>query len=89
MPWSRPLSEPIILKDGCVIVTLNDARVVMRSLPATRQSSDVWLYASGLMLEAATSDGPIGPDPNVGLRAVRPQGRLLSLGYRPSTKTRG
>jgi hypothetical protein len=53
-------AEPIVLKDGRVIVTLNDARVIMRSLPAASQGSDVWLYAGGLMLEAATSNVPIG-----------------------------
>jgi hypothetical protein len=60
MPWFRELSEPIVLKDGRVIVTLNDARVIMRSLSASSQSRDVWLYAGGLMLEAATSNVPIG-----------------------------
>jgi hypothetical protein len=60
MPWSRPLPAPIVLKGGRVIVTLNDARSIMTSLPATSQSRDVWLYAGGLMLEAATSNVPIG-----------------------------
>jgi hypothetical protein len=60
MPWSRKLPVPLVLKDGRVIATFNDARVVMRSLPAISQSRDVWLYAGGLMLEAATSNGPIG-----------------------------
>jgi hypothetical protein len=76
MPWSRPLSEPIVLKDGRVIVTLNDARVIMRSLPATSQSSDVWLYAGGLMLEAATSNGPIGEAAAQLRRALRAEGLL-------------
>jgi hypothetical protein len=56
MPWSRPLSEPIVLKDGRVIATLNDARVVMRSLPAANQSGDVWLYAGGLIPKALVPD---------------------------------
>jgi hypothetical protein len=76
MPWSRPLSEPIVLKDGRVIATLNDARVIMRSLPATSQSRDVWLYADGLMLEAATSDGPIREAAAQLRRALRAEGLL-------------
>jgi hypothetical protein len=48
MPWSRPLSEPIVLKDGREIVTLNDARAIMRSLPAQTQNNDVWLYTGDL-----------------------------------------
>jgi hypothetical protein len=60
MPWSRELSAPIILKDGREIATLDDARAVMRSLPAKSRNNDTWLYAGGLLLEAATSDGPMG-----------------------------
>jgi hypothetical protein len=76
MPWSRPLSEPIVLKDGRVIVTLNDARVVMRSLPARSQSSEVWVYALGLMLEAATSDSPIDETAAQLRRALKADGLL-------------
>ena len=76
MPWSRPLSEPIVLKDGRVIATLNDARVIMESLPTTSQSRDVWLYAGGLMLEAATSNVPIGEAAAQLRRALRADGLL-------------
>ena len=76
MPWSRPLSEPIVLKDGRVIATLNDARVIMRSLPAGSQSSDAWLYAGGLMPEAATSNVPIGEAAAQLRRALRADGLL-------------
>jgi hypothetical protein len=76
MPWSRPLSEPIVLKDGREIATLNDARVVMRSLPANSQRSDVWLYAGGLMLEAATVRGPIRETAAQLRRALRADGLL-------------
>src|SRR3984957_11514911 len=43
MPWSRPLPEPIVLKGGRVIVTLNDARVIMESLPTTSQTSNAFV----------------------------------------------
>jgi hypothetical protein len=65
-----------VLKDGRVIVTLNDARVVMRLLPARSQSSDAWFYAGGLMLEAATADGPIGETVAQLRRALRADGLL-------------
>jgi hypothetical protein len=48
----------------------------MRSLPARSQSSDVWLYAGGLMLEAATSDAPIGETAAQPWRALRSDGLL-------------
>ena len=76
MPWSRPLSAPIVLKGGRVIVTLNDARVIMESLPTTSQSRDLWLYTGGLMLEAATSNVPIGEAAAQLRRALRAEGLL-------------
>jgi hypothetical protein len=76
MPWTRKFREPIALKDGRVIATLDDARVVMRSLPARSQSSDVWLYAGGLMLEAATANGPIRETAAELRRALRADGLL-------------
>jgi hypothetical protein len=76
IPWSRKLAAPIALKDDRVIATLNDARVVMRSLPATSQGSDAWLYAGELMLEAATPNVPIGEAATQLRRALRADGLL-------------
>jgi hypothetical protein len=76
MAWTRKLPEPIALTDGRVIATLNDARVVMRSLPARSQSSDAWLYAGGLMLEAATAGGPIRETATQLRRVLRANGLL-------------
>jgi hypothetical protein len=33
MPWTRKLSEPLILKDGRTLATLGEAREMMLSLP--------------------------------------------------------
>jgi hypothetical protein len=76
MRWSRELSAPIVLKDRREIVALNDARAVLRSLPARRRNSDTWLYAGGLLLEAATSDGPMGETIAYLRRALRTEGLL-------------
>jgi hypothetical protein len=76
MPWSRQLSVPIVLKDGREIVTLNDARALMRSLPAQTQNNDVWLYTGGLLLEAATSDGPMGETIANLRRALKAEGLI-------------
>jgi hypothetical protein len=76
MTWNRKFSTPIVLKDSRVIATLNDARVVMRSLPARSQSSEVWVYAFGLMLEAATSDSPIDETAAQLRRALKADGLL-------------
>jgi hypothetical protein len=76
MPWARLLSVPIVLKDGRQIVTLNDARAVIRSLPAQNRNNDVWLYTGGLLLEAATSDGPMGDTIANLRRALKAEGLL-------------
>jgi hypothetical protein len=75
MPWTRKLPETIALKDGRVIATLDDARVVMRSLPAISQTSDVW-HTSGLMLEAATAGGPIHETAAQLRRALKAEGLI-------------
>ena len=60
MPWTRPLPTPIALHDGRTLVTLADARVLMRSLPSQRQRDEQWRYVDGLLLEAATGRGAMG-----------------------------
>jgi hypothetical protein len=55
---------------------LDDARVVVRSLPARSQSSDVWLHAGELMLEAVTVRGPIRETAAQLRRALRADGLL-------------
>jgi hypothetical protein len=57
MPWTRELFAPIALKDGRTLVTLADARALMQTLPQRHQNNEHWLYAGGLMQEAATFNG--------------------------------
>jgi hypothetical protein len=75
MPWSRQIS-PIVLRDGREIVTLNEARALMRTLPAQSRNNDTWLYVGGLLLEAATSDGPVSETLAHLQRALRAEGLL-------------
>jgi hypothetical protein len=53
MPWTRELVAPIILKDGRSLATLADARAFIKSLPDRHRRSENWLYAAGLLMEAA------------------------------------
>ncbi|SED39770.1 hypothetical protein SAMN05444161_3119 [Rhizobiales bacterium GAS191] len=53
MSWSRKLSEPITLKDGRVLTSLDDARALMLALPEGRQIAPYWQYAAELLLRAA------------------------------------
>jgi hypothetical protein len=48
------------LHDGRTLVTLADARELMRSLPSQRQRDEQWRYVDGLLLEAATGRGAMG-----------------------------
>jgi hypothetical protein len=59
MPWSRKLAKPIVLKDGRTIESLDDARAVMRSLPASRLRSEPWFYVGALLQESATFQGAL------------------------------
>ena len=48
MPWTRKLYEPIALKDGRKLVTLDDARVFMLKLFERTQLRPTWQYAGEL-----------------------------------------
>lgn len=56
-PWSHPLYQPIVLKDGRRLVTLADARAFMLGLSERAALRPYWQYAGELVLEAATSRG--------------------------------
>lgn len=53
MPWTRKFLEPIILNDGKSLSTLGEARAFIRTLPPKRRQTAQWLYAEGLLVEAA------------------------------------
>src|SRR5580698_9688528 len=63
MSWSRPLPEPIKLKDGRKIATLGQARAVMLALPERHQFRPFWQYAAELLIEAAEHNGDVGGAP--------------------------
>jgi hypothetical protein len=53
MPWSDPLSKPITLKDGRVLVTLRDAGKLFAGFSESVQSHKWVEYAVELLLLAA------------------------------------
>jgi hypothetical protein len=53
MTWSRKLIPPLVLKDGCVLETLSDARDMIVGLPEGRQRAPHWQHAAELLLYAA------------------------------------
>lgn len=57
MPWTREFIEPIILTDGRSLSTLAEARAFIKALPPERRRTEHWLYAEGLLAEAAIGRG--------------------------------
>jgi len=76
MAWNRKFPSPIVLKDGRTLVTLADARALVRSLSARRQRSEEWQYASGLLLEAATQNSGNAPTVVQLIRALKAEGLI-------------
>jgi hypothetical protein len=76
MPWTRKLPSLIELKDGRTLVTLADARDVMRSLPRPHLRREHWLYAEALIHEAANGGGAMGETQAHLTRALRVEGLI-------------
>ena len=57
MSWTRKFDEPIVLKDGRKLVSLDDARRLMLSLPESNRRAYHWQSAGELLQVAACRDG--------------------------------
>ena len=57
MSWTRKFDAPISLKDGRKLVSLDDARRLMLSLPESKLRAVHWEYAGDLLQKAACRDG--------------------------------
>jgi hypothetical protein len=79
MTWARKFANPIALKDGRTIETLAEARGLLLSLPEADQRKEHWLYAGGLMQEAATLDGPMKITAAQLTRALKAEGLIYAL----------
>jgi hypothetical protein len=55
LSWSSPLTSPIVLKDGRVLVTLHDAANLFMDMSQDRQAHDWTNYAIELLIKAAES----------------------------------
>jgi hypothetical protein len=51
--WSKQFWNPIVLRDGRVIATLDEARTLLLALPERHQSRPFWQYAAELLIDAA------------------------------------
>jgi hypothetical protein len=57
MPWTRKFPTPIVLKSGCKIETLEQARGFMLLLPERSQARAYWQFAAELLIAAAERAG--------------------------------
>ena len=57
MSWTRKFDAPIALKDGRKLVSLDDARRLMLSLPESNRRAYHWQSAGELLQMAASRDG--------------------------------
>jgi hypothetical protein len=76
MPWTREFAAPIILKDGRSLVSLADARALIRSLPGRQRRNEQLLYAGGLITEAASGRGVLHEATIQLRRALRAEGLI-------------
>jgi hypothetical protein len=51
--WRRRLTQPLTVRDGPTLRTLDDTRPYVLALPADLQEWNAWQHAARLMLEAA------------------------------------
>jgi hypothetical protein len=51
--WSKQFWKPIVLRDGRVIATLDEARTLLLALPERHQSRPHLQHAAELLIEAA------------------------------------
>jgi hypothetical protein len=59
MSWTKRFYEPIVLRDGKQLATLQDAGDHIRNLSQTEQNSREWRAAWHCLSEAADTGGPI------------------------------
>ena len=57
MPWSTPFDEPIALKDGRKLVTLQQAADHVMRLPEATQQQPRWQIAVENLIRAAETGG--------------------------------
>lgn len=55
MPWSTPFEQPIVLRGGRKLITLQHAADYIMKLPPNVQQQDGWQTAVEMLIHAAES----------------------------------
>ena len=82
MSWTRKFDAPIALKDGRKLVSLDDARRLMLSLPESNRRAYHWQSAGELLQMAACRDGRFASRAGDSATAAGARGRGSDLGTR-------
>jgi len=75
--WTRKLKPPLLLKNGREIVTLNDAIMLISSLPEGAKRTPGWEYVLALVHDAAQHDDSNIDYVRIGLYAALKADRLI------------
>jgi len=76
MPWSRPLSEPIVLKDGRRVTTLAEVRELIVSIPPRYRQGAGWRYLGEFLGEAADDRATVAEVEEMLLKGLKGAGLL-------------
>jgi hypothetical protein len=76
MSWSRPLTTPIVLKDGRTVTTFAEVRELMVSIPPRYRQGAVWRYVGELLSEAANDRAMVAEVEEMLLRGLKGAGLL-------------
>ena len=71
MSWAAAFWKPIRLHDGRALVTLEDARELISTLPLSHRGADHWRLATELLSHAATSNSAMDDALSAMLSAVK------------------
>jgi hypothetical protein len=76
MPWTDNFWKPIKLNDGRAIVTLDDARELIATLPPVHQGAEHWQDADEMLSRAATAESAMDDALSAMLRALEAEGLI-------------
>ena len=76
MSWTRTLPEPIALKDGRKIATLNQAREVMLAIPLSNRRFAVWRFAAQRLEDACGDERLLQEAGELLTRALKVEGLI-------------
>jgi hypothetical protein len=76
MPWDRALNQPIVLKDGRTVTTLEGVRELLLAIPPRYRQGAEWRYVGELLNEAANDRATVDEVAEMLTRGLKGAGLL-------------